>query len=127
MDSKSLVNAASVNRRWNSICKSDAILRKRIHKRLRQERKARIEAYMKPSKSVKITRQENVSAVQFGVRNENVSIQKLPVKYEAPKSSKHMKPQVKAFATSLRPNGKTPKTKITDINNNVKRSRNLRL
>lgn len=82
---------------------------------------------MKPSTTMKVVRSPDLPAALFGVRNGNVSVQKLPVKYEAPKPTR--KAEVKTFKMSIKSDGKSVLRSISKKNkvNVCNNARSLRL
>lgn len=56
LDEESLVNAALVNRSWSRICRGDPVLRRRVRRKLRKNRRMQRETTLDPSRGVKVIR-----------------------------------------------------------------------
>lgn len=80
LDPKSLSRTSRVNRRWRSVCKSDVVLSGRIHKYLREEKQARQQNYLEPSRSIEIVRKN--PGIAFGRRNGTATVRVVPVQYD---------------------------------------------
>lgn len=133
LDADSLLSTASVNKTFNSICKGDIILRQRIRRRLREQRKARIQAFLHPARTIEVTRTFTATTTTrvapFGSRNGNVTVKMLPrVEYERPKEKKRSCNTIKLFKNSVQP---FPKNIVNKKRNKVlesaKTTKNIRL
>lgn len=89
LDPESLVRAASVNRSWSKICRSDIVLRTRITKQLQKQRRERREFLLDPSFGITVVRNHFNNNLFNCINNvnKNIRINTMPTDYVNPSTS----------------------------------------